>query len=74
MLLIRAGDMQQRRRVWLYMVDGRNTADLASLDAHGFDTWRGHRSTRAGDLIVMYRTAPFSDIGYVFKALKVLPP
>jgi hypothetical protein len=50
------------------MVDGRNSDDLAKLDFQGFDRWRGYPGTRAGDLIVMYRSAPFSDIAYVFIA------
>jgi hypothetical protein len=50
------------------MVDGRNSNDLAQLDSQGFDRWRGNPDTRAGDLIVMYRSAPFSDIAYVFIA------
>jgi TIR domain len=56
------------RNVWLYMVDGTNTDDLAQLDAEGFDRWQANRHTKAGDLILMYRTAPFSDIAYVFVA------
>jgi hypothetical protein len=52
----------------MYVVDGRNSEDLVKLDSDGFDTWRGHPQTRIGDLILMYRTAPFSDIGYVFVA------
>ena len=56
------------RKVWLYIVDGRNSDDLAILDSQGFDRWRGNPGTRAGDLIVMYRSAPFSDIAYVFTA------
>jgi hypothetical protein len=56
------------RKVWLYVVDGKNSNDLAILDSQGFDRWRGNPGTRAGDLIVMYRTAPFSDIAYVFMA------
>lgn len=58
----------RNRRVWLYMVDGRNSEDLAILDSQGFDRWRGNPLTKAGDLIVMYRSAPFSDIAYVFIA------
>src|SRR5215471_4799571 len=33
---------QARRHVWLYMVDGRSTDDLARLDAQGFDIWRAN--------------------------------
>src|SRR4051794_9164046 len=63
----RASD--RKRKVWLYMVDGRNNEDLAILDAEGFDTWRGNPETKAGDLVLMYRTAPYSDIAYIFVAL-----
>jgi len=59
----------RKRKVWLYMVDGRNNEDLAILDAAGFDTWRGNPQTKAGDLVLMYRTAPYSDIAYIFAAL-----
>jgi hypothetical protein len=59
----------RKRKVWLYMVDGRNDKDLAKLDAEGFDTWRGNPETEIGDLVLMYRTAPYSDIAYVFVAL-----
>jgi hypothetical protein len=57
-----------RRQVWLLMVDGKNTKDLAKLDSDGSDVWKGNRLIKAGDLIVMYRTAPFSDFAYVFVA------
>lgn len=59
---------KRRGKAWLYVVDGRNSHDLALLDAFGFDTWRGNPETRAGDLILMYRTKPYSDIAYVFRA------
>lgn len=60
--------LTQKRNVWLYMVDGRNVEDLSLIDSRGFDTWQANRHTRAGDLILMYRTAPFKDIAYVFVA------
>ncbi|MEY9250381.1 toll/interleukin-1 receptor domain-containing protein [Bradyrhizobium ottawaense] len=65
---------KEERRVWLYMVDGRNNADLAKLDAEGFDTWRGHSNTRMGDLVLMYRTAPYSDFAYLFTAISDTRP
>ena len=34
------------RRVWLYMVDGDNYDDLATLDQQGYDTWEANRNTR----------------------------
>jgi hypothetical protein len=60
--------LDRKRNVWLYMVDGRNDEDLAILDAEGFDTWRGNPGTKAGDLVLMYRSAPYSDIAYIFVA------
>jgi hypothetical protein len=59
---------QARRNVWLYVVDSGNRDDLDVLDSKGFDTWGANRRTRSGDLILMYRRAPFSDIAYVFVA------
>ncbi len=50
------------------MVASHEVKDLIRLDSQGFDVWKGNREMRAGDLIVMYRTAPFSDIAYVFVA------
>jgi hypothetical protein len=61
--------LRRERNVWLYMVDGTNNTDLAILDAQGFDRWRGNPKTKAGDLVLMYRTAPYSDIAYLFVAL-----
>jgi hypothetical protein len=50
------------------MVDASVVQDLVTLDSQGFDLWKGNREMRAGDLIVMYRTAPFSDIAWVLVA------
>lgn len=58
----------RRRKVWLSMVSGKVIKDLVTLDSQGFDVWKGNREMRAGDLIVMYRTAPFKDIAYVLVA------
>jgi hypothetical protein len=55
-------------KVWLYVVDGKTSEDLAILDATGADRWRANRRTKKGDLILMYRSAPYSDIAYVFVA------
>lgn len=63
-----------RPRVWLYMVDGRNNKDLAKLDTDGFDTWRAHSQIRCGDLVLMYRTAPYSDLAYIFTAISDARP
>lgn len=50
------------------MVSGKRPEDIAILDSQGFDTWQGKPWMEAGDLIVMYRTAPYSDISYVLVA------
>jgi hypothetical protein len=55
-------------KVWLYVVDGRNYRDLSSLDATGVDWWAANPNTEKGDLILMYRSRPYSDIAYVFIA------
>src|SRR4051794_18182441 len=55
-------------KVWLYIADGRESKDLSTLDAIGYEEWGANRNTRKGDLILMYRTAPYSDIAYVFVA------
>lgn len=55
-------------RVWVYVVDGSNTADLRQLDSVGVDTWRANRGTRRGDLVLMYRTTPYRDLAYTFRA------
>jgi hypothetical protein len=55
-------------KVWIYVVDGRQSSDLAILDTTGLDEWRANKNTCQGDLILMYRTRPFSDIAYVFVA------
>src|ERR1700694_1775569 len=59
----------RERKVWLYMVDGGRHQDMALLAAEGFDRWRGNPKTKVGDLVLMYRTAPYSDIAYIFVAV-----
>jgi hypothetical protein len=55
-------------KVWLYVVDGKTYEDLAILDTTGADRWRANRHTKKGDLVLVYRSAPYSDIAYVFLA------
>jgi hypothetical protein len=57
------------RKVWVYMVDGKNTQDLRSLERGDAHTWAANPNSRKGDVILMYRTAPYSDFRYVFQAL-----
>jgi hypothetical protein len=57
------------RRVWLFMADGRNVEDLRDLEHLDGLLWGSNPHTRQGDLVLMYRTAPYSDIAYVFQAI-----
>ena len=56
------------QKVWIAMTDGRNNEDIRDLDHLNNLIWGANGNARKGDLILMYRTAPFSDIAYVFKA------
>jgi TIR domain len=55
-------------RVWLFMGDGRNTRDMRDLDHLEAIQWGANPHARRGDLVLMYRTAPYSDIAYIFRA------
>ncbi|HJQ39984.1 MAG TPA: toll/interleukin-1 receptor domain-containing protein [Thermoanaerobaculia bacterium] len=57
------------RRVWLYIADGASTVDLRDLDHLDSLTWGANSHTRKGDIILMYRGAPYKDIFYSFEAL-----
>src|SRR3989442_1264416 len=58
----------QRRRVWIFVADAGNKQDLSDLDHLDAILWGANPNTRLGDLVLMYRTAPYSDIAYVFTA------
>jgi hypothetical protein len=51
------------------MADGRNVEDMRDLDHLDGLLWGANPHTREGDLVLMYRTAPYSDIAYVFQAV-----
>ncbi|MCI0649374.1 MAG: AAA family ATPase [Chloroflexi bacterium] len=58
-------------RVWLYMVDGQDEAQiniLKSLDPEDKVGWGANGHTKADDIVLMYRTSPYSDIAYLFRA------
>jgi hypothetical protein len=55
-------------RVWIFMVDSRNSQDLRDLDHLDAILWGANPNAKRGDLVLMYRTAPYSDIPYVFVA------
>jgi hypothetical protein len=61
-------DHGQSQQVWIFMVDSRNSEDLRDLDHLDAILWGANPHTKRGDLVLMYRTAPYSDIPYVFVA------
>ncbi|MBC7933184.1 MAG: toll/interleukin-1 receptor domain-containing protein [Rubrivivax sp.] len=58
----------EKPRVWIFMVDSRNSEDLRDLDHLDAILWGANPNVRDGDIILMYRTAPYSDIAYIFSA------
>lgn len=56
-------------RVWIYMMDPRTTRDLVELAHETNLTWAANPFTSAGDIVLMYRRTPFSDIAYAFTAV-----
>ncbi len=59
---------ESRPAVWLYMATGDDPAQLDLLARKDQVTWGANPNTRTGDIILMYRTAPSSDIAYLFRA------
>jgi len=60
--------IKRPRRVWIFIADSRNKQDLSDLDHLDAILWGSNPHTRQGDLVLMYRSAPFSDIAYIFTA------
>jgi hypothetical protein len=58
----------ETHRVWIFVVDSHNSEDLRDLDHLDGILWGSNPNTRRGDLVLMYRTAPYSDFPYVFVA------
>jgi hypothetical protein len=56
------------RRVWMSFVDSLNIEDQRDLDHLSSVVWGANRHARKGDVILIYRTAPFSDIKHLFVA------
>lgn len=48
--------------------DGEDRRDLDPERGYGDGWWTCHRDTEEGDLILLYRTAPKSDIAYLIRA------
>jgi hypothetical protein len=59
---------RSRPRVWLYMADGEEERQMDLLERQDRVLWGANRHTRAGDIVLMYRTAPHSDVAYLFRA------
>lgn len=55
-------------RVWIFVADSRSVEDLKDLDHLDAILWGSNPNTRRGDLVLMYRKAPYSDIAYIFRA------
>lgn len=53
-------------RVWIYMADPATTADLVDLAHRTKVTWGANPFTSKGDIALIYRCAPYSDIAYAF--------
>jgi hypothetical protein len=59
---------EQKVKAWIFMADGRNESDIRDLDHLDEILWGSNPNAREGDLVLMYRSAPYSDIAYVFSA------
>lgn len=55
-------------RVWFYMATGDDEDQVNRLAQRETLSWGANPNTRAGDLVLMYRTAPYSDFAYLFRA------
>ena len=65
---------ESRVAVWLYMATGNDPVQLDLLARKDQVTWGANPNTRAGDIVLMYRTAPYSDIAYLFRAKSDVRP
>jgi hypothetical protein len=61
-------------RIWISIVDSKNLEDLRDLDHLDAILWGANLNAKRGDLILIYRTAPYSDFSYVFRALSDARP
>lgn len=59
---------ESKPAVWLYMATGDDPVQLDLLARKDQVTWGANPNTRTGDLVVIYRTAPHSDIAYLLRA------
>jgi hypothetical protein len=64
------------RRYWLWVTrpeyyrdeDGSPRGDLEPGNDVGDGWWTCHKDTKAGDLVLLYRASPMSDIAYLIRA------
>jgi hypothetical protein len=67
-------NIHERGQHWVWVTtpeyyaepDGSDRKDLEPGQEGGW--WTCHRDTRQGDLVLLYRTAPRMDFGYLFRA------
>jgi hypothetical protein len=69
--------MESERQYWLWVTrpdvyldeDGSDREDLdpdSGVDSDGW--WTCHKDTKKGDLVLLWRTSPKKDIGYLIQA------
>src|SRR5450759_2329150 len=71
----------KERNYWVWVTHpeyylGEDDEPTESLEPGGRSDgwWTCHKDTRAGDLVLLYRTAPKSDIAYLLRAEKNASP
>ena len=63
-------DTLSRRRYWLWVTGEEYYRDLPPAPNEGWDgTWTCHAETREGDLSLLYRKSPESNIAYIFQVV-----
>lgn len=61
-------DKTRTPKIWIFVVDSRNSEDLSDLDHFDSLWWGANPNSRKGDIVLIYRKAPYSDLAYVFLA------
>ncbi len=54
-------------RVWWFQADGKNEDEMWLLEQEEELNWGANANARPGDLVVMHRTGPNSDLAYLFR-------
>lgn len=61
-------DEARSKKIWIYVVDSLNSEDLSDLDHFDNILWGANPNSRTGDIVLIYRKAPYSDLAYIFSA------